>query len=392
MIIRCPICRSTNYLKFLSIKQVPVHCNLMCKDRNAALNVDKGDIDLTLCRQCGHVFNSSFNPDFMEYTGNYENSLHFSERFREYTNWLAEQLIERYSLSDKKIVEIGCGQGDFLKLICERGGNTGIGFDPSYRHEMNTTKNHHSVKIINDYFSDRLAEPQVDFIICRHVLEHIYSPMNFLKMINKAVDNRVNTKLFFEVPSLLWTLRDLSIWDIIYEHYSYFSSYSLRQLFFKCGFSVHGIYETYEKQFLCIEASRSSHRNGKFKLDRNGIKDLENYASELSEKYKTKISESKNLLADSKHAKKKTVLWGAGSKGVTFLNLLNIGNQIRYVVDINPRKQGMYIAGTGQKIVEPGFLKNYNPDYIIVMNPIYSNEIKHYTNNVLGLPVQLLSV
>jgi hypothetical protein len=371
---------------------VPVHCNLIWKEQNDALNVDRGDIELTLCRGCGHVFNSAFNPVFMEYTGSYENSLHFSERFREYANWLAEQLIERYSLSDKKITEIGCGQGDFLKLICDKGGNTGVGFDPSYRNEFNTTGNHYPIKIIKDYYSDQLAEPQVDFVICRQVLEHIYDPLSFLKMINRIIDDQADTNLFFEVPNLLWTLRDLSIWDIIYEHYSYFSSYSLGQLFSRCGFSVHAIYEAYEKQFLCIEASKTTHQREKINLVCDSIGALENYARDFNDKYKIKISESEDLLAESKRNKKKIVLWGAGSKGVTFLNLLNIRNQIRYVVDINPRKHGMYIAGSGQNIVEPEFLKSYRPDYIIVMNPIYLNEIKHYVVNELGLSPQLIAV
>src|SRR3990167_2294304 len=392
MIINCPICRSINHFVFLSLKQVPVHCNLIWEEQNDALNAVKGDIDLTLCRECYHVFNSAFNPLLMEYSGNYENSLHFSERFREYTYWLAEQLIERYSLSDKKITEIGCGQGDFLKLVCDRGGNTGIGFDPSYRQELNTTGNHHAVRIIKEFYSDLLSESQVDFIICRQVIEHIYDPLSFLKMINRTLDNQVNTKLFFEVPSLLWTLRDLSIWDIIYEHYSYFNSYSLSQLFSRCGFSVHAIYETYEKQFLCIEASKSTHQIEKYKLDCNSIEDMENYAGDFTEKYQTKISETKDILADSKRAKKKIVLWGAGSKGVTFLNILNIKNQVRHVVDINPRKHGKYIAGTGQKIVNPEFLIDYKPDFIIVMNPIYLNEITHYTQNELGLSIELLTV
>lgn len=392
MIISCPICGSSKHYLFLSLEQVPVHCNLIWEEKNDALNAVKGDIDLTLCKECGHVFNSAFNPVLMNYSGNYENSLHFSGRFREYTNWLAEQLVERYSLSDRKIIEIGCGQGDFLKLVCDRGGNTGIGFDPSYRQELNTTVNHHAVRIIKEYYSDQLSESQVDFIICRQVLEHIYDPLSFLKMINRTVDNQVNTILFFEVPNLLWTLRDLSIWDIIYEHYSYYSSYSLSQLFFRCGFSIHTIYETYEKQFLCIESSRSMHQNGRYELDCNSIEELEKYACEFAEKYRSKISESKDLLADSRRAKKKIVLWGAGSKGVTFLNILKIKNQVRYVVDINPRKHGKYIACTGQKIVGPEFLKIYKPDCIIVMNPIYLNEIKHYTNNELGLSVPLLTV
>ena len=45
-------------------------------------------------------------------------------------------------------------------------------------------------------------------------------------------------------------------------------------------------------------------------------------------------------------------------------------------MDINPRKQGMYVAGTGQQIVPPEFLKYYQPDVVIVMNPIYESEIR----------------
>ncbi|MEQ9619019.1 MAG: class I SAM-dependent methyltransferase [Deltaproteobacteria bacterium] len=392
MAINCPICESSNHSVFLSISEVPVHCNLICCQYGEALNVVRGDIDLALCRKCGHVFNAAFNPALMRYSGSYENSLHFSERFREYTDWLAEQLIERHSLNDKKIAEIGCGQGDFLKLVCKRGGNEGIGFDPGYRGELDSEGNNHAVRIIKEFYSDQLSESQVDFIICRHVLEHIYDPRNFLDHINRTVDNNQNTKLFFEVPSLLWTLRDFSIWDIIYEHYSYFSSYSLSRLFSGCGFSVHAIYETYEKQFLCIEASKSAHQNGNFRLDDNCVGELLNYTGDFTQRFQNKIAESKNFLTNSIRDKKKVVLWGAGSKGVTFLNILNIKDQIRYVVDINPRKQGKYIAGTGQEIVNPKLLKDYKPDYIVVMNPIYLNEIKKYVRDELGLSGKLLAV
>ena len=48
-------------------------------------------------------------------------------------------------------------------------------------------------------------------------------------------------------------------------------------------------------------------------------------------------------------------MWGAGARGVTLLNMLN-DSRIEYAVDINPRKQGKYVPGTGQQIVEPTFL------------------------------------
>jgi ABC-type Fe3+-hydroxamate transport system substrate-binding protein len=61
------------------------------------------------------------------------------------------------------------------------------------------------------------------------------------------------------------------------------------------------------------------------------------------------------------------------------------------VVDLNPRKQGMYVAGTGQKIVPPEFLRDYQPDVIFVMNHIYENEIRQLTAD-LGLNPELLCI
>jgi hypothetical protein len=86
-------------------------------------------------------------------------------------------------------------------------------------------------------------------------------------------------------------------------------------------------------------------------------------------------------------AARRTVVWGAGSKGVTFLNILPNSHQISYVVDINPRKHGMFVAGSGQKIVPPSFLVEYRPDVVVVMNAIYIDEIRR-TMEDLGLSVE----
>ena len=73
---------------------------------------------------------------------------------------------------------------------------------------------------------------------------------------------------------------------------------------------------------------------------------------------------------------KKAVIWGGGSKGVAFLTSLQIHEEIPYAVDINPFKHGTFMAGNGQEIVGPEFLREYRPDVVIVMNPIYCDEIK----------------
>ena len=85
-------------------------------------------------------------------------------------------------------------------------------------------------------------------------------------------------------------------------------------------------------------------------------------------------------------------MWGAGAKGVTFLNVLAIQPEfIPYVVDINPRKQGMYVPGTGQQIVHPERLRAYAPDVIFVMNPNYREEISEMVRNA-GASGEIVSV
>ncbi len=71
------------------------------------------------------------------------------------------------------------------------------------------------------------------------------------------------------------------------------------------------------------------------------------------------------------------------------MNALETQDQIRYVVDINPRKQGMYLAGTGQQVVPPEFLRDDQPDVVIVMNPIYEDEIRQLTED-LGLTPEFM--
>jgi len=61
----------------------------------------------------------------------------FSPFFRAWHEGLAQRLIDRYSLRAKKIIEIGCGKGEFLALLCDLGHNRGIGFDPAYVPERN---------------------------------------------------------------------------------------------------------------------------------------------------------------------------------------------------------------------------------------------------------------
>jgi threonine dehydrogenase-like Zn-dependent dehydrogenase len=87
--------------------------------------------------------------------------------------------------------------------------------------------------------------------------------------------------------------------------------------------------------------------------------------------------------------RRRVVVWGAGSKGVSFLNIFKNHGVIEFAVDINPNKIDKYIAGAGQRIVHPDFLKDYRPDNVIVLNQIYADEIRDRLR-VMGVADNLL--
>jgi SAM-dependent methyltransferase len=338
------------------------------------------------------VFNLAFHPEEMKYGREYENSLHFSPRFQEYALELAGRLIERYELRDKVIVEIGSGKGEFLSLLCHLGGNRGFGFDPSYDHSRAGHTNGEKIIFITDFFSSAYSDIKADIICCRHVLEHIQSPSRLLTDIHQMITaGRHRTVVFFEVPNAKFTFRDMGIWDLIYEHCSYFSAVSLKYLFASCRFGVYDCSEVFDGQFLSVEAvAKNCLPNFRTRLSGN-TEETHACISTFAHRYEKAVKKWRHRLADTLGGDGKITIWGAGSKGVTFLNVLKTNNQIKYAVDINTYKQGKYIPGTGQEVIPPKRLRQYRPDAVIVMNPIYRREIRQNLER-LGLKTALLSV
>lgn len=365
----CTVCGNEDTLPLLSIPGVPVHCNLLWDSAAAAKNAPKGTVDLHYCESCGHIFNQTFNPSLMEYTQAYENSLHFSATFQRYADEIAQTLVERYQLFNKTIVEIGAGQGDFLVSLCRLGNNHGIGFDPSF--DPTDAVVDDRVSFVEDFYSVKYSNIPADFICSRHVLEHIHRPTEFLRELRLAVDKKLSVTLFFEVPNALYTLRDLGIWDIIYEHCSYFTPSSLMSAFQLARFDVLRQDTAFAGQFLTLEARPTSDAKNLPPQDAR----LTEMAQQFGTQYAEKMEYWHETLQQFSVDGKRVVIWGGGSKGVTFLNVMGSPEVIEAVVDINPRKQGRFIAGTGHPYVSPSTLAESKPDVVLVMNSIYRDEI-----------------
>jgi len=358
----------------VDITDVPIYCNVLWPNNAKARAAETGNISVGYCRDCGHVFNRSFDPSLMDYTEAYENSLHYSPVFNEYADSLATRLYEKYDLQEKNIIEIGCGKGDFLSMLCARGNNKGHGFDKSYEFDRKDTNNSRQVTFIQDFYGEKYADYDADLLVCRHVLEHIQYPQEFLSGIRKLLDQRMDTVVYFEVPNALYTLKDMGIWDLIYEHCGYFSEFSLKKVFELAGFDVHETGESFGGQFLYVEATPTAQAIASTQSTA-ALHELAGYFTKFDDAYRTKVSAWQQKLNALRSKDKRTVVWGGGSKGMTFLNIMAATKAIDYVVDLNPNKQGLFAPGTGQEVVSPAELKKLQPDNVIVMNSIYVDEI-----------------
>ena len=372
---RCMITGAIDVDVFFEMDAVPVMCNVLWPTREAALAAPSGDIHLGFSPSSGHIFNTVFDPDLLDYDQSYENSLHFSPRFQQYVESLAADLIERYQLRGKTIIDVGCGKGDFLRLICHMADARGVGFDRSYEPTPDDDANP-QVTFIQSFFGEVHDDHyHADMICCRHVLEQVPKPVDLLQDKTRALHQPRDAREFFEVPNALYTLRDQGIWDIIYEHVSYFTPKSLTQAFTAAGFDVLRVNEVYGGQFLTIEARAAAEIRGRTGGDVPGDDELAGLVCDFASAYRRKFDMWCAHLERFAAANKRVVVWGSGSKGVTFLNVLHTQDQIAYVVDINPRKQGKFVAGSGQQIVAPDFLREVQPQVVIVMNPLYREEI-----------------
>jgi hypothetical protein len=390
---RCPSCDSTHIFHFYEVKEVPVHSVMLVATESEALSFPRGDISLGLCRSCGFVSNYSFDSNLQNYASNsYEATQRYSATFNSFHSRLASDLIERYDLRNKRVIEIGCGQGEFLSLICEMGDNYGLGFDPAFTRQRLSAPLPDKVEVISDYYSKKYAIRHADLICCKMTLEHIHPVRRFVQMVFEGANRNSAPWVFFQVPNGQHVFKTTAFWDIYYEHCSYFTSESLAQLFRSCGFRLRQVWTDYDDQYLMIDAAPGGAVSAYQPVSARSPEELEREVSEFAQRSELTKEMWKEKIWTWKQQGQKTVLWGGGSKSVAFLTTLGITlDQIQYVVDINPYKDGTYIVGTGQKVVGPKFLVEYSPDQVIIMNPIYYQEIQQQLGK-MGLTPTLISV
>lgn len=382
----CPNCEKGTPRVFYRTDKVPTNSCILLETEEEALNYPVGEVALGFCDCCGFIYNTRMDLKLTEYSARYEETQGFSGVFSNFHRKLAEDCIAKYSLNGKKVVEIGCGKGEFLMLLCGNGRNEGIGYDPSYIAARNEEHHSKNVAFVTDFYSEKYQDPDADFICCKMTLEHIPQTSGFIRMVRNSLENDKAT-IFFMIPESRRILEAVAFEDIYYEHCSYFTDVSLSYLFAHNGFQPEDIYTLYDDQYLAISATVSTDIR---RADYSGaMKTLSEMVDTFNERFVEQQNHWRQAISERIANGKKIVIWGSGSKGVSFLTTLGLRDEISYAVDINPNREGYFMPMTAHKIVSPEFLVDFRPDTVILMNRIYKDEVEHQLKG-LGLDPEIL--
>lgn len=327
----------------------PVFQNRMYPSAEEARNCPRGNIRIVEDLISGLVRNAAFDPDLVDYDSAYQNEQANSLPFRAHLAWAVEQISEHIGLDD--LVEVGCGKGTFLEMLAERGASI-TGFDPTYEGDNPLIEKH--------YFGPELGLSAKGLVL-RHVLEHIPDPFAFLCQLRDA--NGGGGLIYIEVPCLDWICDGRSWFDIFYEHVNYFRLSDFQKMF---GRTL-ALGRCFGGQYLYVIGDLASLRAPEYHpfdpvaLPGDFLPDLQSGSTTPTD-----------------------VVWGGASKGVIYaLMRERAGNPVHAVIDINPNKQGQYLAGTGLRVSAPQEVlpKLAKSTRILVMNPNYCDEIKKLSNN-----------
>jgi SAM-dependent methyltransferase len=381
----CSLCNQSRVFPAVIRENLITMQNYIYQNYSDALQAKVGQFELGVCPDCGFANNRKFDSSLLSYDENYDNSVP-SAIFTAYYQEIATFLYQTYNLDNQLVIDVGCGKGSFLKVLTDLYPQVrGLGIDPSYEENQSTitTSNlsnlQSNLHFIQDIFKQEYVTEQPALVICRHVLEHIPQPTNFLKSIHSALSAFPNTPFFLEVPDLTWILENQAFWDFCYEHCNYFTIDSFRITLESSGFNVEETRRVFGDQYIWARGTTYNTDNNAYQGNKDNIDQFINKVKVYTDTENKLVSKMVDRLRELKSQNVNIAVWGMATKGVIFVNLVDPEAQlIDWCIDINQKKQNCFVPHTGHQIYSPQILPQLAGDdlMIVVMNPNYIDEIK----------------
>ena len=389
MAMRCAACAEATMVPFADLGDIPVLCGVHFAEAAEAAASPVGRMTLAYCPACAYVRNVAFDPGTMVYDTTMDTNLHHSPAFQAFSAELVAHLAKRYALAGRRVLDIGCGQGEFLRELCHVAGCTGVGYDAMYAGPVGPDPS--GAIFHSGYAPCGAGLPEFDLVTSRHWFEHVDDPYELLVDLRERAAGRPVVG-YLEVPDAGYDLSTAG-WEVIYPHVSYFDGYPLRRIVERAGWRVEDAGTLFSGMFRFIEIS--ANREGEPRVADGplpGVAERDRQLAavrDFAARHHAERAAWRDRLATLAALGARPVLWGAGSRGVQFLTLADPDHRLAAVVDVNPRKWGRYLPVTGYRVDAPDVLTDLRPRTVIITNPAYRDEVASQLD-ALGVPAEVL--
>ena len=378
---KCPVCKHTKILeKFLGKSTITGY---VCKTAKESINQPIFNIKINFCLNCNVLFQSLVRGAEKILKNIYTNHQTIFRNSKFYQKYYQELIkIVKSSLDvnkENKIIEIGANDGSFLKKLSSKIKASFFAVESSKIVKKYFPKN---ILLLNNFFNLELANKikkkykSMDYIIVRHVLEHIKNPIFFFKLLNKI--SNPGTVMLIEVPYLLSIFKYKRFENISYSHLVHYNIKSMISLANTCGFSIfkYKLVKTDGGSIIFLLKKSLKNKNLSIipKSENKG-----NFLLMFKRFYKLFLRSQKNFdNVIKKHFKKNRIIgFGAGAKGQFLIHMYKLKKHMKYVIDETKFYCNKFIPGTTIKIINLEKALKMRKSLIINLAPTHYSVIKN---------------
>jgi SAM-dependent methyltransferase len=371
------MCLGSQLQKVIELTPTPPGNNFLDADE-----VDQHEprypLDVYFCAGCHHVQLGHVVDPKILYQNDYTYVSATSSRFVQHLREYAEEMIRRHGLRPETLVaDIGSNDGTCLRFFKE-GGMTVAGVDPAT--EIARRASAAGIPTVGDFFSLGLARTLREqhgpaaLITSHNACAHIDDLDDVIQGVRHwLADDGV---FVVEVGYLLDVYQNVWFDTIYHEHLDYHSVDPFGRLFERHGMEVVGV-ERVSPQGGSIRVTAQKvggprRPDGSFAklvaLERAAGLDKAETFVEYGRRIDAVGADLRSLVSGLKAEGRSIAGYGAATKATTLLSHFRIGKEdVDFIADDNPLKQGLFSPATHIPVVEPGEIYRARPDYLLIL-------------------------
>lgn len=379
---KCRCCNSENLMKAVTMASTPVG-DAYISSTHIDKPVETYPVALYFCQDCGLVqLLEVIEPDeiYTDYIYKTSDSLGLVEHFSK----AVETICEKIELpQDAFIIDVGSNDGSYLQFYKQRGFKV-LGVEPA--RVIAEEANRDGIPTINDFFTESLVDgllkehQQANMLTINNCIANLDDLRGFVNAVKKMLIP--GGVLVFETGYVLDLLNKKIFDNIYHEHLTYFSVKPLKAFFKSMGMTLVDVERTYPKggSLRCYVFNDQSSKESESVAELISLEEesgidtferIQQFGSDLDDLKSTIVAKLKELKEQGK-----TVVGYGASVGVTTA-LYNFGLKpyLDYLVDDNPRRQGLYSPGLNVLVKSPQAIYDDKIDYVIILAWMYKEPI-----------------